>query len=179
MKQATVPSQLTRHIDELENAARDHGEKLATLTKNLTQASRSFSRELLETRDAISQMNQASQQQGGDRTTDTLMRMDRIRAELVTALDSMMGILQDRRYLEDQRIRVLEASLTRLEETAAIVQGVREEVKNITQAEIGSGWLKQISRQLVSSGITSAMTGAFVFMATKSGLSGPSTSTSR
>ena len=197
VKQAAIPTQLTQQIHSLTHAAQDHGDKLAALSQDLVQSIDSVSQELSGVRDNITVVSENSEQQQIRRSTDTLMRMDEVRENLAQMLKSIIDTLKERGRLEDKRLQTfkknlddqrialrgvqhsVEASLDALTDAAAAVRMVADEVENRRRANGDTGWLGQLYGQLVASGITSAMTGAVVFLATKSGNVTPQAASNR
>lgn len=197
VKQAAIPDQLTHQIQDLTHAAQGHGDRLAALGQDLREFVKSLSQEQIEARNNVAVVNEASQQQQISKSTDTLMRMDEIRMNLAEMLDSTIDMLDKRKHLEDERIQIVEkdleeqrvalrevqhsveASVAKLTDTMAFVRMVRDEAENTRQSNINTGWRGQFYGQLIASGITSTMTAAFVFVATRLGHEVPQAVTSR
>lgn len=200
VKQAAIPAQLTHQIQDLTHAAQGHGDRLAALGQDLREFVRSLSQEQVEAQNTVAVVNEASRQQQTSRSTDTLRRMDDIRMKLERMLDSTIDVLDKRKHLEDDHIETVEkgleeqraalskvqhsveASVAKLKDTVAVVRMVRDEAENMRQSNTNTGWLGQFYGQLIASGITSTITGAFVFVATRLGHEGheaPQAGTSR
>lgn len=197
VKQTAIPTQLTQQIHSLTHAAQDHGDKLAVLSQDLVQSIDSISQKMSEARDNVMLVDDISQQQQICRSTATLMRMEEVRENLARMLNSIIDTLKEREHLEDKRLRTfktnldnqrialrevqhsVDASFVKLTDAAAAVRTVANELENRTQANVDAGWLGRFYGQLVASGITSAMTGVVVFVATKSGNATPQAATSR
>ena len=196
VKEAAVPAQLTQQIHEFKCAAQDHGDKLATLRQGLKKSREALSQELLETRDTVIAMNEKFTQEQISRSADTLMRIEETRENLARMLDSITNNLNIGGHNEDERLqtfekaldgqklalcqvqRSVEASLVQLTETVADLQMGMEEGRDMRQMNVDSQWLGRLCGQIIASGITSAMTGAVVFLATKSGYTAPHMETS-
>lgn len=121
------------------------------------------------------------------KSTDILIRIEKIREEIIKKLDSVLDTFKEHEDLQSERIRTFEQELgtqrhalnkvhlsveTSVGEIVKLLESISIMRGDADKSEGESGrqdWLGQISGQLLTSGITSGMTGLVVMLATQSG----------
>lgn len=187
IKQAAIPTHLTQQVHVLHQAAQDQSSMLNALSQSLTKSHESLAQEVSMSQTTANADNEILKRGQIRKSTDILIRIEKIREEIIKKLDSVLDTFKEHEDLQSERIRTFEQELgtqrhalnkvhlsveTSVGEIVKLLESISIMRGDADKSEGESGrqdWLGQISGQLLTSGITSGMTGLVVMLATQSG----------
>ncbi|MCJ1455980.1 hypothetical protein MMC28_006337 [Mycoblastus sanguinarius] len=183
---SSIPDQLFEQIDSLNRAVSRQGSALEAQSRSLVRLTRCLSEKDKETRATISKENEKNQQHRISENLTTITRIEALVSDLEKKFDPIINallILEQNRSKRDRQLEeslqgqrtdlaevksLTEASAGRIAELVETLETIRLEAKYPQQMERTQTWVFDCCRQLVASGITSAMTGVVVYVAMRS-----------
>ena len=182
-------AEFQEHVRDLKEATDHQGEQIAVQSEKLVSLTKLLSQKEIGARNTRSEENEKNQQQRIVECTNMMTNIEGVSVALQEKLDTIIAILGDRkeslswqlRPLEDLEERIItqqvtlnhvqglaEASVAKVADMIAIMEITRKEAKDPKRLQRTEDWLSRFANQLLASGITSAMTGAVVLIATRS-----------
>ena len=219
INRAAIIGQFEQQIQDIRQAAKDHGDALVIQSQNLIELSKSQSEDHARTEATIIMQSRIVQQGQIDESQKTVIRLEDMGAALQANLDAILGSLRSQisestriviriertgaalqaslesvldllekyetaqtahdlkveEHLKQQREILLQVhqsidasldSLTNMVTVLGNAQSAAENPRPALETESGS-WLRQLATQLVTSGVSSVMTGAVIMIATR------------
>lgn len=184
-----ISSELQGHVDELKRLANHHSEQIKHQTESFVRLTRSLSEKEVEVRSIISKENEKNQQNRIAESTKLMANIEEVRTFLEEKLDVILKILiilGDLQRGQSQTLEAINAQVERYQMTlieihasiedctastakmVATVENMRNEARDPKMMQGTENWLGQFCRQLIASGITSAMTAGVIMIATRS-----------
>lgn len=178
-------AEFEEHVRDLKQAADRQGEQIAVQSESLVSLSKCSPQKDIGTRSTVSEENEKNQQQGIAESTRMMVHIEGVIVALQEKLDIIISTLADQCDLQLRPLKELEECIKTQQITLNQVQNLAEAFfakvvdliaileitrnkANPERMQRNDTWLGQFANQLLASGITSAMTGAVVFIATRS-----------
>ena len=178
------------HVDDLKQLAKSlQKDQIQLQTESLLRLTKTLSQKVVEERSVISKENEKHQQDRISESTKLLTNIEEVPTALQEKLDAIMdnlavhGDLQRGQFqnLEALEVQMKEHQITLSEIHSVVEDGAAGIASMVAKVEImgdeardprmmqgAENWLGQFARQLVASGVTSAMTAVVVMVATRS-----------